>query len=161
MNDPKIEKALQEIADRSGGRLTPDQVIEEARDPASPLHDQFTWNDSEAAEKQRRHEARALIRSVTIVVTNRTLVFEVPRYIRDETKDSREQGYLNIAQVRTDEDIARETCLREFDRARAALARAQAVSQYLGVADQISDVMQLVDAVARRTQEENGQSGTA
>lgn len=49
---------MDEIARRllemeNDGRLTPAEVLEEARNPESPLHDQFTWDDTEAAEKYR------------------------------------------------------------------------------------------------------------
>lgn len=55
------------------GELTPENVLEEARDPDHPLHGRFTWDDTVAAEKWRRHEAHELIVSVKI------------RYADDET----------------------------------------------------------------------------
>jgi hypothetical protein len=44
------------------GILTPRVVLEEATDPDSPLHHRFTWDDSDAAEKWRLHEASQLLR---------------------------------------------------------------------------------------------------
>ncbi len=48
--------------------LTPEIVLNEARDPEHPLHKRFTWDDSEAAERWRVHQAQVLIRSVNVVI---------------------------------------------------------------------------------------------
>lgn len=50
------------------GAITPEAVLTEARDPASPLHHRFEWDDSAAAEAHRRSQAQNLIREVKIQV---------------------------------------------------------------------------------------------
>lgn len=47
--------------------LTPQVVVDEARDPAHPLHSRFEWDDTVAGEAYRRQQARELIRSAKIV----------------------------------------------------------------------------------------------
>jgi hypothetical protein len=49
------------------GQLTPALIVEEARDPAHPLHPRFCWDDDVAAEAWRRCQAHELIRSVRVV----------------------------------------------------------------------------------------------
>jgi hypothetical protein len=44
------------------GILTPRVVLEEASDEDHPLHHRFTWEDSEAADRWRLHEASQLLR---------------------------------------------------------------------------------------------------
>jgi len=154
VSDVTVEAVLQEIADRNGGKLTPDLVVQEARSPLSPIHDRFTWNQTAAAIKCRQDEARALIRSVTITVTNKVLSFEVPRYIRDVTLSPREQGYITVSSIKGDADLARETCIREFERAKQALSRAQGVAAYLGIDGDVAGVVELVEALSRRAQED-------
>ena len=56
---------LQRIYD-AHGRLTPQIVLNEARDEDHPLHNRFEWADHLAAEKWRREQAHELIRSVRI-----------------------------------------------------------------------------------------------
>jgi hypothetical protein len=51
-----------------GGELRPGDVVDSARDPRSRLHPVFTWDNTEAAESWRKHEARQLISSVRVVV---------------------------------------------------------------------------------------------
>lgn len=49
------------------GKLTPDIVLDEARDASHPLHNRFEWDDSVAAEAFRREQARQLIKTVKLV----------------------------------------------------------------------------------------------
>lgn len=63
----RLNQELQRIYN-AHGLLVPDVVVKEAADPDNPLHDQFTWDDSEAAAKWRREEAGYLIRKARIVV---------------------------------------------------------------------------------------------
>lgn len=58
---------LQDIYDRYQ-ELTPALVLKEASSPDHPLHRRFTWDDSEAAERWRLHQAQVLIRSVNVVI---------------------------------------------------------------------------------------------
>ena len=57
------------IFDRMGheGRLTPKNVVDEARPEESPLHPEFEWNDAIAAEKWREKQAQLLIAHTIII----------------------------------------------------------------------------------------------
>jgi hypothetical protein len=65
-----VAAELKTLSDRHRGILKPQVVVDAARDPSSPLHDRFTWDDSVAAEKYRLEEARNLIRLVIEVIPN-------------------------------------------------------------------------------------------
>ena len=58
---------LEEIYNRHNA-LTPSIVLGEATDPEHPLHHRFTWDEGEAAHKWRLSQAKALIRSVNVVI---------------------------------------------------------------------------------------------
>jgi hypothetical protein len=67
---PESARAVKEELDRlkgNRGSLAADDVLDAARDPSSPMHGAFTWDDSEAAELWRREQARELIRAVRVV----------------------------------------------------------------------------------------------
>jgi len=64
MSDPGILAELERIAAAHGGLLRPAEVVRAARDPRSPLHPHFEWDDSAAAQKYRLWQARQLIRVV-------------------------------------------------------------------------------------------------
>lgn len=61
-----LRDQLQTIYDRHR-KLTPELVLNEARDPEHPLHHRFEWVDDVAAEKWRRQQAHELITSVKVV----------------------------------------------------------------------------------------------
>ena len=58
-----ITKELKRLATKCRGLLTPECVVHAAALPQSPLHNAFTWDDSEAAEQYRLWQARQLIRT--------------------------------------------------------------------------------------------------
>ena len=55
---------------KATGALTPRAIVDDARDPKSPLHEYFDWDDSSAAEKYRLLQAGNLVRSIQVVVVD-------------------------------------------------------------------------------------------
>ena len=49
-----------------GDEFTPEMVVDAARDESTELHKCFTWDDTIAAERYRRHEARILMASIVV-----------------------------------------------------------------------------------------------
>lgn len=93
------------ILNRMGeeGRLTPKNVVDEARPEDSPLHPEFEWNDAIAAEKWREKQAQLLIAHTIIVneeaeekkpvraffvTTERSIYEPIHTILRDENKKS-------------------------------------------------------------------------
>ena len=64
----KIKDELHKIAAKADGLLTPEAVVETAKDKQSPLHSSFEWNDGHAAELYRLDQARRIIRLAVEVV---------------------------------------------------------------------------------------------
>jgi flagellar basal body rod protein FlgC len=132
-----VREKIQQLADQNQGRVEPETVVNEARSKRSPLHSHFTWDDTEAAQKQRLHEARVLIRSVRIeVVVNETTVRRIG-YVRDPRKPTHEQGYVSVAKIKTSKELAREVLVEEFGRAAAALRRAVEVAKALSLEEDV------------------------
>ena len=67
MNRNTLQEHLEKIY-AEYGELTPQLVIDEARDDSHPLHARYEWNDLVAGEAYRRSQARDDIRSINIVV---------------------------------------------------------------------------------------------
>jgi len=57
-----VGSELKRIANDHNGCLQPQDVVDAARSETSPIHSFFDWDDTEAAEKWRVHQARNLIR---------------------------------------------------------------------------------------------------
>lgn len=146
-------QALQDI-ERDAGLLTPEVVVGAARDPASPLHECFTWDDAEAAHKQRIYEARKLIASMRLIVRTEKSKVAVPYYVRHPTLPAEQQGYVSLPTLRTDADLAREALLQEFERAAAALQRARDLAAALSMQDEVETMLEGVRALRERVQSE-------
>lgn len=63
-----IRAELAAIAAANNGYLDAVKVVQAARDPLSLLHDEFTWDDEDAAEHYRIAQAGALIRRVKFTI---------------------------------------------------------------------------------------------
>lgn len=79
-----VGKHLDLLRQRARGELTPKDVVEDARNPNSPLHPHFEWDDSEAAEQYRLQQARHLIRAVVAV------------FVSDEVPVTKQRAYVHV-----------------------------------------------------------------
>ena len=133
------------------GELTATAVVEAARDPESVLHGHFEWDDTKAAEAHRLDQARSLIRSVTVQVRLGSLQVAVPAYVRDPGKEGGAEGYRNVAQLRTETDLAREAIVSEFKAVASRLQRARRLAQVLSIPEtDIDDIADAVGAIVER-----------
>src|SRR5262252_3360377 len=100
-----VQRELKKLRTKDG-RLTAERVVEAARDPKSPLHAWFEWNESKAAQKWWLEQARALIvwAEIKVVVEERT--YTVPSFVRDPKAKPSEQGYRALEDVQKDPDDA-------------------------------------------------------
>lgn len=148
MSTARIVAAIRQL--ERDGRLAPADVVAEASDPASPLHDYFEWDDSEAARKYRLSQARTLIRSIKVEITVREIPLTVVGYVRDPDLSVRDPGYRNVIQLRTEEESARLAVLDEMKRVSDAVKRAKRLAAVLGFADQIAQIDEIARLVTER-----------
>lgn len=140
-----VEKRLSALAKKAGGLLTAEVVVEDARNPSSPLHAHFDWDNDVAAEKWRLEQARRLIRSVKITVEVVEDLVAVPKYVHVP-----EVGYRETAVVRKTEDTARAALDYELQRLAASLARVVAVADGLGLRGEVREVENVVKATIEK-----------
>jgi hypothetical protein len=145
--------ALNDLAKRNGGRITAEQLVEAARDESSPLHDYFEWDDTAAAHQWRVTQARTLIGSATLNITIDSQKISCPGYVRDPSVDTMEQGYVQTAKIRTDEDAARDVLNREFDRVKATLTRARKLAAVLGMLAEMDALVDSLDIMTSKIQD--------
>lgn len=107
-----IRDELDRIATRHRGVLKPEDVVEAAQDPKSPLHDRFCWDDTKAAYEYRLWQARTLIRITVTVVDDSN---KTPDRVWVSLKADRAQekgGYRKLVTVLSDARL-REELLEE------------------------------------------------
>lgn len=112
-------EALEEIRRQQGvddfTLLNPEAVVEAARPDDHPLHDRFTWDDTEAARQHRISEARNVIRSVRLIDAGHP---EAPRSLRAYVNlraNTGPGGYVPVANVVLD-DALRQVVLDQMRR---------------------------------------------
>lgn len=100
-------------AENESGLLMPEEVVEAARHPDSPLHSRFEWDDSIAAEKFRVDQARQLIIKFHVTFEKS----EPQRVFYSLTKDRTDGGgYRTVPDIKKFHKAdARKSALTELD----------------------------------------------
>jgi hypothetical protein len=153
MNNTIVKERLEQIARVHGGVLRPSDVVEDARDPSSPLHELFEWNVDDAAYEFWLQTARKIIASVKVNIVTETIALKAPAYVRDPRMHGREQGYIATVSVKTDRDVALEVLSAEVNNILSALRRARNVATALDMDDELNALMdQFMDMQIRLKQ---------
>jgi hypothetical protein len=139
----EIIAAIEATAD-AHGHVTPEGVVNAARDPASPLHDKFEWDDGVAAEQYRKEQARSLIRKLTFISVDKgQKVYPAIRYVHDP-KEPEKQGYLSTLTLQDDRTRI-QVMLRELGQCEALVKRTQTVAQSMAVERSFADLLSSID----------------
>lgn len=102
-----VGKELEVLANENN--LTPEAVLNIAKDENSSLHNLFEWNDEIAAEKYRLSQARQIIQQ--IVVVNNHPNAEV-REIRAFVTESKNNGHYQLITTVIEDPITYEVLLK-------------------------------------------------
>lgn len=125
----------------SKGQLTPDNVIEEARDPESPLHGEFTWDLKAAAMMTWRSQARALISHFEISVVVHRKEYRIQEFVEAPGKPRKEQGYVAFTRLKDKKQLAREFFDRELGIAASYVSKTKDYARVLGLERRIERVV--------------------
>ena len=99
-----IGEELERVRMKSGG-LTAKSVVRAAEPAESPLHPNFTWDDTEAARKHREEEARHLVRHVVAEVAEGGVTKTIRAFAAVGNNDDR---YVPIKVVLADPEMRAE-----------------------------------------------------
>jgi hypothetical protein len=88
---------IEQLKNRKG-LITPQSIVEHARNKNSPLHKYFCWDDNEAAERYRLIQAQVLIRAcVTYLPESGKIPIRAFVSLRDDRQE--EGGYRSIVDI--------------------------------------------------------------
>jgi hypothetical protein len=59
-----VKEELQALSELHGGNLSPQIVVDFARDATTALHARFEWDNTKAADEYRLHQARMVLATV-------------------------------------------------------------------------------------------------
>lgn len=141
-------QVILDLAKQHDGEITPEIVLNEAKSPESPLHKQFCWDDSKAAEMFRLAQAAALIRRVKITYTTdnkeirvRAFVNVRPQINEDEEPEEQAKGvYVTLAKASSIESYREQmikACRRDVEAFRTKYSAITEVSSIISSMNQI------------------------
>lgn len=92
-----IGRALETLAIRQRRPfhgLTPEDVVQEAANAESPLHELFEWDDAEAAAEHRRSQARSILNGLRVTVISNGEPRTVVGYVNVKPRDDHPPMYI-------------------------------------------------------------------
>jgi ribosomal protein L12E/L44/L45/RPP1/RPP2 len=141
------QKYIASLAD-ADGHLEPAALVKDAREAGSPLHDDFEWDNTKAAEGYRLDQARSLIRQVRVIVTTEHRNIRCAAFVVDPERPPKSKRYLDISVAARDREIAEQVLQGEMGRIKAAINRAQAVAVKLELENELKDLLKNVCAIS-------------
>lgn len=139
------------------GVIIPEEVVAFAanhRESLCAAH--FTWDNTEAATKQRLTEARNLIRTVKVQMTVNRLSLTVVGYVRDPDNEAGKSAYCSVAKIKSDKHAAHEVLIDELKRVNNACERAKRLAKYFENPEVLDEIKArsdaLIDELSRPTE---------
>jgi hypothetical protein len=131
------------------GETTPDRVFAAAKDPSSPLHDEFIWDGETAVRELGLETAARLIRLIKVEIVVDSVKIAAPYYVSDP-RDNEERNYVRLQDVKRSDDMAKAVMLDELSRIESALNRARAISGFLEMTNEFETMLSSVVSIRAR-----------
>lgn len=133
----KAEEVVAELNKISTETITPEQVLDAARDENSLLHRFFEWDDSVAAEKYRKSQAQQMLLKISYVSDDEDA--KPKRYYHNVSYATGE--YHSVSYIFKHEDAYELLKKRALDYLRAAESKFAEVKELDSVWDAIRDAL--------------------
>lgn len=139
--DPKeAAQVMNALAEE--GRLNAETLVEVSRPEDAPLHNDFEWDDTIAAEKWRCHQGRNIINAIVILNEDEPEKEPVRAYFKVESRSSQYEPTEVLIQTDDGKDALKEMARKELA---AFKAKYQTILEWCN-ADTLID--EALDAIA-------------
>ena len=138
--DPETVGRLFDRLDETVG-LNAENVLDSARDENSPIHNEFEWNDTDAAEMYRLSQARHLINCLTVKIIERDDAAPVRAYFK--ISDDNYEQTKNIIKV----EEKRRSLLEQ------ALSELRTFQRKYSILKELAEVFAEIDKANRKNEE--------
>lgn len=102
-----VGSVLEDI-EKKNGEVTAESFLEESREPSSPTHSMFEWDDSVAAEKYRLRQSSQIINQLEISVEVGEIE-TVTAFVNVKSKSVKDSGsFVNIRSAMSDEEYRKQ-----------------------------------------------------
>jgi hypothetical protein len=124
---------LEEIRRQHNGRMTPADVVNDARSQSSPLHPAFEWNDAAAAESWRREQASYMIRHIAVEIhKDEASEPTIVRAFVSVTED-KAQHYASTVDALSDPELRAQILRRAWGELQAWRKKYDEMTEFAGV----------------------------
>lgn len=143
-----VTAAYEALLAEHDGQVGPQLLLDAARDPASPFHDFFEWDNDEAGERYRLAQASALLRRwkgtiVRLYGEDKKVSVSVVRRV-ESPEGQRTKGGASYRRV---EDILADDALRE-DLLQTVLKQLMAYRKRYARLQELAEVWYAIDMLA-------------
>ena len=116
VKSPAVIAELEAVREAGGGVLTPAAVVRQAKKKSSAIHNYFEWDNTDAAQKYREHQARLLIRATVIMIPDADE--ETCAYV-SIIHGSGNREYRHVVEVLSDDEMRERLLATALDELRA------------------------------------------
>lgn len=103
-NTQKIGEFLVDYSNQHNHKITPKELVKEARNKKNPCHTHFTWDNTKAAELYRLDQARYLLRSILVIEVERENVTYRPVFVCNRYGGQETAPYKDFVEVMKNPD---------------------------------------------------------
>jgi hypothetical protein len=136
--DPQAAgEEIERVRVAQNGRLLAPDLVESARDPSSPLHPAFEWDDATAAENWRVEQASYLIRSIEVIVERQEEERPIRAFV--SVKRDEDRSYTSVSHAMADPDLRQQVlagALKELEAWRVRYAELVELAKVFAAIDE-------------------------
>ena len=133
------EMVANEIA-AIGDNVTPQQIVDRAKDEDSELHKCFTWDDTMAAQKWRLEEARKVVQ-LLVIDRSQEIETEPPVRVFFKIGNTHDEGYKQTVNILRNNDEYAALLKQALAELEAFQRKYRTLSELEPVFDAISEVI--------------------
>lgn len=129
------EKCYREIQTLKA--VTPENIVDYARDEGTELHKCFQWDDAKAAENWRKQQARTIICNLKVVVETKREDKEIRFYYHDNTA----KEYIHTIHIVRNEDEYKRLLVQAKRELQAFKERYKTIAELSKLIEEIETVL--------------------
>lgn len=125
------------------GRCTPEDLLNSARNPESPLYKEFEWDDTVAAEKYRIWQSAQLIRHIRIIQSDDAQERQEYRERAFVSVPGREGAYVSMDTALHREEYRRHLLEQAKREVKCFIAKYRRIEELAGVVAEMENFLKL------------------
>lgn len=131
---------VEALVKANGGQITPHALLDFASDPTSALHDLFTWDDTEAAQKYRELQATRYLRAIVKLIPRgeNEAPMRVRAYVADADGQHTYRPVVEVMSTEAGRAALLSRAMRELQAFRAKYAELQELAQVFAALEQVA-----------------------